>query len=387
MWYLWVWFIWWSISHGFFTGTRSFVMAWLGIIIFLIAEFLKEWEKDYIETIIFWLIYSLAIGMVSGGFQHFLDSPQRSIYIIPIGFVIWYIIYTYKDNKNSLTLWNIVKVFIIWWLLFGLGYGTWKYLPASVYSSVASWHDEAWWHNEGTWNSAWWHDEEPANTWLQTNYSKLWYSWMQWQTDEAVVEHCKMMPSMKWCSEIVKSDNTNNINNTWTTMNMQHEMNHADMVNSEFDYIYLMIPHHQEAVDTSKKLLAANPNSEIKAIAENIVSWQSIEIDMMKWWLQKRYSWATYSWMWYMPMMRDTSSLNAISTIQKIRVEDMIKHHQWAIDMSNKLLSIMNKQDPLIKLTEEWNKFRTELRNFAQKVITDQTKEIQEMKSILSKLN
>lgn len=28
--------------------------------------------------------------------------------------------------------------------------------------------------------------------------------WMQWQTDEAITEHCKMMPNMEWCDTINK---------------------------------------------------------------------------------------------------------------------------------------------------------------------------------------
>jgi uncharacterized protein (DUF305 family) len=42
-----------------------------------------------------------------------------------------------------------------------------------------------------------------------------------------------------------------------------HMMNHADMVQSEFDFIYLMIPHHQEAIDTSRLLLQTTKNPEL----------------------------------------------------------------------------------------------------------------------------
>jgi uncharacterized protein (DUF305 family) len=63
---------------------------------------------------------------------------------------------------------------------------------------------------------------------------------------------------------------------------MQHEMNHADMVNSEFDFTYLMIPHHQEAVDTSKILLQTTENPELIKLANNIIASQDKEINMMK---------------------------------------------------------------------------------------------------------
>jgi uncharacterized protein (DUF305 family) len=59
-------------------------------------------------------------------------------------------------------------------------------------------------------------------------------------------------------------------------------MNHADMVSSEFDFIYLMIPHHQEAVDTAKSLNAITQNPELKTLTQTIVNGQSQEISLMK---------------------------------------------------------------------------------------------------------
>ena len=375
MWYLWVWFISWAMSHWFLSWTRNLIMAWIGITIFLISEFLKEWEKNYIYTIIFWLFYGLCVGMVSWWFQHFLDDPERSTYIIPIWFVLGYIIYTYKENKNNLNLSNIIKVLAAWFLLFALSYSGWKYLPNSAFSPLANHHEK----EEAT-------DIHQNN--IEKKYSDLWYSWMKWQTNEKIKEHCQMMPSMEWCAEISKtninqSDHSDNINNTGA---MNHEMNHADMINSVFDFVYLMIPHHQEAVDTSKILLQTTKNTELIKLANNIVSWQNEEINMMKWRISSMYSGNIYSGMWYMAMMRPTSWLDT-NQIDLQRVQDMIKHHQWAVDMANKLLQIMDKQDPLIRLTQEWQKYRTDLRNFANAIITSQTKEIQDMKNIISQID
>ena len=374
--YLWVWFIWWSISHWFFSGTKSIIMAALGIVIFLTAEFLKEWEKDYINTIVFGLFYSLCIGMISGWFQHFLDSPQRSIYILPIWFVIWYIIYIYKENKGNFSTNSIWAVIAIGVMLFGLWTAAYKYLPSDLYSSVGGHHEEA-----KTTDTP--HEENN----IEKKYSDLWYSWMSNKTNEQIKEHCQMMPSMEWCTEISKtntskSENPTNINNTGAT---NHEMNHADMVNSVFDFVYLMIPHHQEAVDTSKILLQTTKNPELIKLANNIIASQDKEINMMKWRISNIYSGNIHEWMWYMLMMRPTSGLET-DQIDLQRAQDMIKHHQWALDMSNKLIQIMEKEDPVIKLTQEWAKHRGDLRNFANAIITSQTKEIQDMKNIISQV-
>ena len=198
---------------------------------------------------------------------------------------------------------------------------------------------------------------------------------------ELSAEHCAMMPDMAGCEKI----NLSGWIITWSQDNsmMWHTMNHADMVSSEFDFIYLMIPHHQEAVDTAKSLNSITQNAELKTLTQNIINGQSQEISMMKWWLQKFYPDTVYEGMWYMPMMRDTSSISAITTIEKMWIEDMIGHHQWAVDMANKVLTLMKQQDPLIKLSAEGNAHREEVRTFAQAVIDAQTKEITQMEMML----
>ena len=51
--------------------------------------------------------------------------------------------------------------------------------------------------------------------------------------------------------------------------------------------------------------------------------------------------------------------------------------------MAIKLLDIMYKQDPVIKLTEAGMKHRDELKAFAQAIIQDQTREFSEFIQLL----
>ena len=67
--------------------------------------------------------------------------------------------------------------------------------------------------------------------------------------------------------------------------------------------------------------------------------------------------------------------------------EDMIIHHQGAIDMSQKLLELMKEEDKIIRVTEEGMKFRNEIKAFAQQVIDTQTVEISRMQDILANLS
>ena len=119
--------------------------------------------------------------------------------------------------------------------------------------------------------------------------------------------------------------------------------NHADMVNSEVDFIALMIPHHQEAVDSTIRLLNSTQNPTLQYLGNNIVSSQEAEIKMMQGWLSTQFTGRSYTGMPYMPMMRDTSTLSSTTTIEKMWIEDMIAHHQGAVDMAKKVLTLSPK--------------------------------------------
>lgn len=144
LWYISIWFIGGAISHGFFSWTRNLIMAILGIILFILSEYLKWWKKDYMQLITGWLIFSVAIGMVSGWFQHFLDSPMRSLWIIPLWWIISTIIFPYKEGlttynfSKSMIVWLIISVWLAWML-----YSLIHIIPESNF-----W---VWWHHDETW--------------------------------------------------------------------------------------------------------------------------------------------------------------------------------------------------------------------------------------------
>jgi uncharacterized protein (DUF305 family) len=143
-------------------------------------------------------------------------------------------------------------------------------------------------------------------------------------------------------------------------------MQHTN-ISSEEEFIKHMIPHHQEAVDTASRLTAMTQNAELKKLTADIVAAQENEITMMNGRVQRRYATGTVE-VAYQPMMRDTSSLNAITTIEKMWLEDMIQHHMGAIMMARSVL----KLNP-----------RPEVVAFAQDVITAQSTEIIQMQKML----
>jgi uncharacterized protein (DUF305 family) len=57
---------------------------------------------------------------------------------------------------------------------------------------------------------------------------------------------------------------------------------------TDTDFVRMMLPHHQAAVDMAKAELQYGKDDELKALAKDIVTAQEKEIAMMKAWQDKR---------------------------------------------------------------------------------------------------
>ena len=144
------------------------------------------------------------------------------------------------------------------------------------------------------------------------------------------------------------------------------------VVSSEREFIEEMIPHHQEAVDTAKEVIARGGTTPaIKQLAENIVATQEKEIADMKQWYQAWYGVEYKSNNNYRPMMRDLKSLSG-ADLDKVFLEDMIMHHMGAIMMSRSV-------QPYIK--------HSEMDGLTQNIVSSQAKEISEMRQMLEGFN
>ena len=83
------------------------------------------------------------------------------------------------------------------------------------------------------------------------------------------------------------------------------------VVGSEKEFLTEMIPHHQEAVDTAKEVLARGATTpEIRVLVENIITAQEQEIAEMKEWYQGWYGEAYRDDGSYRPMMRELKGLS-----------------------------------------------------------------------------
>ena len=142
------------------------------------------------------------------------------------------------------------------------------------------------------------------------------------------------------------SDRTGGVMNTHgmmgssdTSMGMggMHDMNM--MVTSEREFLQEMIPHHEEAVATAKEVVARGGSTpEIKTLAENIITEQEKEIADMKTWFKNWYGVDYTADGKYQPMMRPLADLSG-ALLDKVFLEDMIKHHMGALMMAQSVSS------------------------------------------------
>jgi len=155
-------------------------------------------------------------------------------------------------------------------------------------------------------------------------------------------------------------------------MGPNNGMGHMGMtVTSEREFIEGMIPHHQEAIDTAGEVLERGATTpEMKGLTEGIIVAQKAEIENMKNWYEAWYGVSYQDTDDYDSMMRDLSDLSGVE-IDRAFLQDMIMHHMGAIMMARSVQPYVEHQ---------------ELENLTKAVIETQSKEIQQMRNILSSL-
>lgn len=177
------------------------------------------------------------------------------------------------------------------------------------------------------------------------------------------------MPSTEGCDMFINTVGSGTNSGSIITTGTEISHNHADMVNSEVDFVALMIPHHQEAVDSTINLLNITQNPILQYLGSNIVTSQQEEIQMMQAWLSGMFAGRTYTGVPYMPMMREIRTISSTQTAEKMWLEDMVAHHQGAVDMAKKVLTLSPRQ---------------EIKTFAENIIKVQSDEIKLMNQLLS---
>jgi uncharacterized protein (DUF305 family) len=130
-----------------------------------------------------------------------------------------------------------------------------------------------------------------------------------------------------------------------------NSMLHNIEITDEKVFIREMIPHHQEAIDTSKIVLAQTQDPELKKFTQDVIAAQAKEVAQMKGWLKSWFNEEYVTNSNYMPMMGDLSKFEG-KALDKMYVEGMIRHHQGAIDMAQKVLTL-NPRPEIKKMADD----------------------------------
>jgi uncharacterized membrane protein len=82
-----------AITHGFFSEERSFWTAMIGVVLYLIGGVIAKLSnpdegQSWTGVILIGIFASIGLGFFTGGLQHFPDSPARSVWVVPVGFLM-----------------------------------------------------------------------------------------------------------------------------------------------------------------------------------------------------------------------------------------------------------------------------------------------------------
>src|SRR6266850_1820564 len=83
-------------------------------------------------------------------------------------------------------------------------------------------------------------------------------------------------------------------NPAWSELNTSMEKMHRAMASVEasgdgdVDFVRLMLPHHQGALDMAKTQLIYGKEPQMRRLAQEIITDQQSEIDLMQLWLKQR---------------------------------------------------------------------------------------------------
>lgn len=114
-----------SVVHASTLGgghLKYLVLIALGILMFLGGVLIEHRDEDLRKLtryILISVIVSIGTGMVSGATQHYLDGPSMAAILLPLGFLIGYIAFAYRDYRESVSIKNTLSALLLAIVLWG----------------------------------------------------------------------------------------------------------------------------------------------------------------------------------------------------------------------------------------------------------------------------
>ena len=108
----------------------------------------------------------------------------------------------------------------------------------------------------------------------------------------ALLSFVVLLNALAW-SQAPHSHNTGELSSSnWSELLATMEKMHADMAlvktsgDDDVDFVRLMLPHHQAAIEMAKTLLANGKDPQMRRLAQEIITDQQSEIELMQLWLK-----------------------------------------------------------------------------------------------------
>lgn len=128
-------------------------------------------------------------------------------------------------------------------------------------------------------------------------------------------------------------------------------LSHSMTIETERQFLELMILHHQEAVDQSLAISKRTTTPKLLQFSQNVAVSQKREIVTMQSWLDRWYEKASSPSATYVPMMEDMKALST-SDAERVYIAGMLPHHREAIAIA-KQVKLKHPRAEVIKLADE----------------------------------
>lgn len=125
-----------AVNHGFFSEQRSLWTAAIGMVLFVLGAWMEHSLRDrtadapqtgLLQTLVLGALLSIGLGFFTGGLQHFPDSPARSAWVVPLGFVVS-VIALALSTSHAWQRSTTVYLALVGALVAGGSYGAWQWL-------------------------------------------------------------------------------------------------------------------------------------------------------------------------------------------------------------------------------------------------------------------
>jgi uncharacterized cupredoxin-like copper-binding protein len=150
-----------AVNHGMFSETRSAITAAFGVVFYLVGSWLDmrlqtDEKMGWADVLGVGIVSSVGLGFFTGGLQHFPDSPDRSVWVVPLGFVLslvamYWMAWRSRTSVKSLLVYGVLSCAVVVGASF-LAWDAWK-------DQASGGHDHGAAHGESAHDHA--HDHAP----------------------------------------------------------------------------------------------------------------------------------------------------------------------------------------------------------------------------------